>query len=282
MRAMGTMASRYDRYAERYERWWAPVLRPTVAAFLEWVAPAVEGSARLRILDVGAGTGNLAIAAVRRFPTATVMGIDGSAGMLGQAERAAAATLTPAQRSRLQFREGLADRVPADDGAFDLVISSFVMQLVPDRRRALREAHRVVTAGGRVGYVAWRQDRAPFEPDAAWGRALDEAGAPDVAGEDDARSGDIASPRAAVAQLRRAGFSEARAREVTLEKRWDRRSFLAFLELYDEADYLAGLDATMRRRIHDAARREFAGLSPSAFTWRTPVVMAVARRPGQP
>jgi hypothetical protein len=126
--------------------------------------------------------------------------------------------------------------------------------------------------------VAWRQDRTPFEPDAAWERALDVADAPDVTGSEEYRAGDVRSPAAAAAQLRRAGFRSVRAWEETLERRWTRRSFLEFLERYDEVDYLDGLDPTARRRVHEAARREFAAVRPSAFVWRTPVVMALGRR----
>jgi SAM-dependent methyltransferase len=283
MTVVGSVTQRYDRSARRYERWWAPVLRPTVEAFVEEIAPLVDRVAAPRILDVGTGTGSLAVALLRRLPAAGLTAVDGSQGMMDEAERVVAARLTPDQSARLEFREGLADRLPFPDGTFDLVASSFVLQLVPSRTRALREARRVLRPGGWVAYVAWRRDRAPFEPDAAWGRALDAADAPDAESEDEGggRPGDIPSAAAAAAQLRRTGFESVRAQETILERAWTRRTFLDFIERYDEADYLEGLDPTFRRRIHDAARREFAAVRPEAFIWRTPVVIAVGRRPAE-
>jgi SAM-dependent methyltransferase len=198
--------------------------------------------------------------------------------MLAEAARIATAILSPAERERLEFVEGLADRLPFGDETFDVVASSFVLQLVPDRPRALREARRVIAPDGWISYVAWRQDRTPFEPDAAWNRALEASDAPDVDAAEEDRAGDVPSPAAAAAQLRRAGFRSVRAWEELLERRWTRRSFLEFLERYDEVDYLEGLDPVVRRRIHETARREFAAVRPSAFVWRTPVVMAVGRK----
>jgi ubiquinone/menaquinone biosynthesis C-methylase UbiE len=276
---MGAITRRYDRHARRYEQWWAPVLRPTVQAFVDEVCEVVDGLDAPRVLDVGTGTGSLAIFAARRLPRARVSGVDASRGMLSEAERIATETLTAGERARLDLQEGLADRLPFADGTFDLVLSSFVLQLVPDRPRALREARRVLAPGGWIGYVAWRQDRTPFEPDAAWDRALDAVDAPDVAAESDDRAGDIPSARAAVGQLRRAGFRGAWARESVLEQRWNRRSYLDFVERYDEVDYLESLEPVMRRRIHDAARRELAAVRPTDFVWQTPIVIAGGRRP---
>ena len=84
---MTTIKARYDASAERYRRWWEPVLAPTALALLERVAAEAGSDSIGRILDVGTGAGLLALEAVRRWPSARVVGLDVSSGMLGVAAR---------------------------------------------------------------------------------------------------------------------------------------------------------------------------------------------------
>ena len=66
---MTDQATRYDRMAAGYDRWWAPVLAPSAQALLDRLAPVVQAGAT-EILDVGIGTGNLAFPALGRWPGA--------------------------------------------------------------------------------------------------------------------------------------------------------------------------------------------------------------------
>jgi len=149
------IAERYDASAARYERWWAPVLRETALGLLESVDRALDGGAPEHVLDVGAGTGTLTRAAARRWPNARITALDASAGMLRTAEALADEDLRPEDRARIEFVVAGADRMPLPDATADLVVSSFVLQLVPDRFRTLREIRRVLRAGGRLGWVTW-------------------------------------------------------------------------------------------------------------------------------
>ena len=85
--------ARYDRIADGYARHWAPVIRPAAVRLLEVLAPLLPaGSAHL--LDIGTGTGTLALEAIERWPAVHVTGIDASSEMAGRAKREALAMVT--------------------------------------------------------------------------------------------------------------------------------------------------------------------------------------------
>lgn len=274
---MTTIVNRYDRAATRYERWWAPVLAPSGRRLIDDLVELAPGASR--ILDLGTGTGTLALEAVARWPTAEVVGLDSSTGMLEVAEELAARRLDPASRARLRFVAGLAERLPFPAQAFDLVVSAFVVQLVPDRLRVLREAYRVVRPGGWLGYVTWLETAETFSPEAAFDEAVEEVGIDEAPTETGPRSGDVASPAAAAAQLRRAGFRSVRTRAAWLEYRWDAASYLEFVEAYDERDLFESLTEADRARLRAVAAAKFRALPAEAFVWRTPIVFAFGRRP---
>ena len=73
---MTDQVERYDRIATGYARWWAPVLTPAVLELLDDAAPQLEEGGR--VLDVGTGTGQLAIEALTRWPALSIAGIDAS------------------------------------------------------------------------------------------------------------------------------------------------------------------------------------------------------------
>ena len=278
--AATAMARRYDRRAGRYARHWAPVLAPAASALLDHVAARIPGDgAGLRLLDVGTGTGTLAGAALERWPRLEVVALDSSAGMLAAARRSASRRGSPDHLARLSWHHGQAATTGLADASLDVVVSSFVLQLVPDRGAALRELWRVLRPGGALGYVTWRDDRTPFEPAEAFDEAVVETRVAEPDEEPCGRAGDLASPAAAAAQLRRAGFRAVGAIAGELRHRWTPAGYLAFKLRYEEADLVEGLTAVERRRLEEAARRRLQALPREAFEWRTPIVYAWGRRP---
>ena len=100
------------------------------------VAATAVAAGATRVLDIGCGTGALAAAAVRRWRDVRVTGVDASVGMLAVAARELG-TLDASIRDRVSLVQATADQLPFDDGGFDVVVTAFVLQLVPSRYRAL-------------------------------------------------------------------------------------------------------------------------------------------------
>jgi ubiquinone/menaquinone biosynthesis C-methylase UbiE len=269
---------RYDRLADGYARHWAPIIRPAAIRLLDHVAPSAEVRAP-RILDVGTGTGTLGLAALERWPGARVSGIDASSEMAAFADREADRRLGPARRGRFATHVALADRLPFPAGRFDLAVSSFVLQLVPDRAAALAEARRVLRPGATLGYVTWLRNRGEQDPpDRVFDEVLDELGFEPP--EPDPPGRDPASPAAAAAGLRRAGFRRVRAWADAVEHRWTPRAYVDFLEGFAEESLFDELVERERRELRRRLLVRLGALPAADLRLRLPIVYVVGRAPG--
>lgn len=98
-----------------------------------------------RILDIGCGTGTLAVMLKRQAPGVEVAGLDPDPKVLRRAK-------TKADRAgvSLQLEQGFADELPYAEASFDRVFSSFMFHHLeePDREKALLEVVRVLRPGG--------------------------------------------------------------------------------------------------------------------------------------
>lgn len=100
------------------------------------------------VLDVGCGTGSLAIAAARHVgPTGRVFGIDASPPMIARARRKATK-----DGVHVDFNVGVAEHLPFPDGRFDVVLSTLMLHHLPrkTRQQCAREMTRVLKSGGCV------------------------------------------------------------------------------------------------------------------------------------
>ena len=113
-------------------------------------APVIDGVIRRaelqpgeRVLDLGTGTGSVAIKAASSIgPNGIVTAIDISPEMLAIARQRSAST----GLSNISFHLGRAEEIPAPSGQFDVVLASLSLIYVIDRDSAARELARVLRA----------------------------------------------------------------------------------------------------------------------------------------
>lgn len=98
-----------------------------------------------RVLDIGCGTGTLAVLIKGAQPEVEVTGIDPDPQALDRARQKAARA-----RVEVQLDGGYSERLPYADASFDRVFSSFMLHhLAPDAKvMTLEEARRVLAPGG--------------------------------------------------------------------------------------------------------------------------------------
>lgn len=98
-----------------------------------------------RVVDVGSGAGfDSLIAAGQVGGSGVVVGVDMTPEMLKKSR----ATADALGYAHVEFREGLAERLPVDDGWADVVISNGVINLCADKRAVFDEIRRVLRPGG--------------------------------------------------------------------------------------------------------------------------------------
>ncbi|MFG3437423.1 class I SAM-dependent methyltransferase [Nonomuraea sp. NPDC047897] len=147
-------AGPYERLPEHY--------RP----LLDHVARVAAVRAGERVLDVGTGTGALAVRLARAG--AEVTGVDLAPALVETARRLAGAEGLP-----VRYEVGDAEALPYGDAAFDVVVSSVGSIFAPDHGAVARELARVCRPGGRLVLGHWSAERgvvdmfgvmAPFMP----------------------------------------------------------------------------------------------------------------------
>lgn len=131
------------RGATLYARVAPPLLRP----LHRFVADDVAALAPATVLDVGTGPGALAVEIARRYPAASVIGVDLAPEMLATAEERAREA---GVGQRVEFVTADAAALPLSDGSADVVVSTLSLHHWRDVPAVLRELHRVVREGGRV------------------------------------------------------------------------------------------------------------------------------------
>jgi ubiquinone/menaquinone biosynthesis C-methylase UbiE len=147
-------ASTVDRNLENKHRtlWglgdYAAVAAELVAPLGPELVSAAGIGPGVRVLDIAAGTGNVAIAAAQSG--ADVVASDLVPALLAQGQRRAAAAGVG-----LVWSEANAEALPFTDGEFDTVVSCIGVMFAPHHQQAADELLRVCRAGGTIGIISW-------------------------------------------------------------------------------------------------------------------------------
>jgi SAM-dependent methyltransferase len=233
-----------DGYELNMGRWSRRLARP----FLDFAGT----SDAEYVLDVGCGTGHLAVAVLKRSASAIVHGVDLAPVYI---EYARSRNLNP----RLEFRVGDACALAYPDNTFDRVLSLLVLHFVPRPHDAIAEMHRVAKPGAVVAAAVW-DARGGFVANRMF---FDTAAALDPkAGERRAKNytRPLTRPGELAAAWRYAGFLDVS--ETMLHIRMEYASFADYWASYlgkdgPGAEYLATLGADERSRLEHAVRAAY-------------------------
>jgi ubiquinone/menaquinone biosynthesis C-methylase UbiE len=132
---------KYDELADRYEE-----VFPYVADVGKLLVDHASPPPGARVLDVGAGRGAVARAALSRGCVVTA--VDASMGMVERLAR---------DFPEIVSRQMDAGALAFPSSSFDLVAAGFVVQVLPDPDVALAEAHRVLVPGGTIALSLEKQ-----------------------------------------------------------------------------------------------------------------------------
>ena len=120
---------------------WSRRLAPEFVSF----AGVHDGDA---VLDIGSGTGSLALQIAAAAPSSRITGVDPSAAYVDFAKKRAST-------AKINFETGDAQQLRFADSTFDRSLSMLVMNFIPDRAKGLREMIRVTRPGGVVAAAVW-------------------------------------------------------------------------------------------------------------------------------
>ena len=142
----------FEAIKQRQQATWASgdfaIIGVTLQIVGEQLAEACDIRAGERVIDIAAGNGNATLAAAHRF--ANVTSTDYVQALLEKGRvRAAAEGLD------ISFRVADAEKLPFDDGSFDVALSTYGAMFTPDHSKPAREMLRVVRSGGRIGLANW-------------------------------------------------------------------------------------------------------------------------------
>lgn len=128
-----------EKYNKEVKKWMQNVAKSFVAVAKKW------GIRKGKTLDIGTGTGLLALGFAKAFPDMEVVGLD----LSEEALQLARENVQKSGVQNISFENGDAQAMPFEDGTFDLVISSNTLHLIENPVKMVNEIQRVLKSEGK-------------------------------------------------------------------------------------------------------------------------------------
>jgi SAM-dependent methyltransferase len=240
--------------------------RPLAPALLDWAG--IDDPTRF--LDVGSGTGNLALAVSERWPGCEVLGVDPSPAFVAHA------TGRVRDGAPVRFEQGTAMELPVESDWADSAVAMLVLNFVPDASVGVAEMRRATRAGGVVAAAVWDYGDGMQMLRTFWDAALavDPEGA---AGRDEA-SMHLAGEGALSALWHAAGLGDVTEETVSVPTAF--ASFDDYWEPFGDGigpagDYVRAASPQTVDAVREELRRRFGNAGPR-LSARARVVRGVA------